>query len=33
MNDLIPKHGGFRNLRSFQVAQKVYDGTVIFCNR
>lgn len=31
--DLIPKHGGFRKLRSFQVAQQVYDATVIFCNR
>jgi restriction system protein len=33
MTDLIPKHGGFRKLRSFQTAQKVYDGTVIFCNK
>ncbi len=33
MTDLFPKHGGFRNLRSFQVAQQVYDATVIFCNR
>lgn len=33
MSDLIPKHGGFRKLRSFQTAQKVYDGTVIFCNK
>lgn len=32
-NDLIPKHGGFRNLRSFQTAQLVYDGTVFFCNK
>lgn len=31
--DLIPKHVGFRKLRSFQVAQQVYDATVIFCNR
>jgi len=31
--DLIPPHGGFRKLRSFQCAQVVYDGTVIFCNR
>ena len=30
---LIPPHGGFRKLRSFQCAQVVYDGTVIFCNR
>lgn len=33
MTDLIPKHGGFRKLRSFQCAQGVYDGTVVFCNR
>lgn len=29
----IPKHGGFRKLRSFQAAQLAYDGTVIFCDR
>jgi restriction system protein len=31
--NLIPPHGGFRKLRSFQCAQIVYDGTVIFCDR
>ena len=30
---LIPEHGGYRKLRSFQVAQLVYDVTVRFCNR
>lgn len=30
---LIPKHGGFRNLKSFQVAQLLYDVTVRFCDR
>ncbi|MDX9786194.1 MAG: four helix bundle suffix domain-containing protein [Desulfobacterales bacterium] len=30
---LIPKHGGYRNLKSFQVSQLVYDLTVRFCNR
>jgi len=30
---LIPKHGGYRKLKSFQVAQLVYDVTVRFCNR
>ncbi len=30
---LIPVHGGYRRLRSFQTAQFAYDGTVIFCNR
>ena len=29
----IPRHGGFRKLRSFQTAQLAYDGTVIFCDR
>ncbi len=32
-HNLIPKHGGYRKLRSFQAAQLVYDGTVIFCDR
>ena len=30
---LIPPHGGYRRLRSFQCAQLVYDATVVFCNR
>ena len=30
---LLPKHGGYRKLRSFQTAQLVFDGTVIFCDR
>jgi hypothetical protein len=30
---LIPKHGGYRNLKSFQIAQLVYDMTVRFCDR
>jgi four helix bundle suffix protein len=30
---LIPKHGGYRNLKSFQVAQLAYDVTVRFCDR
>ncbi len=30
---LIPKHGGYRKLKSFQVAQLVYDTTVRFCDR
>jgi len=32
-SDLIPPHGGYRKLRSFQSAQIVYDSTVVFCNR
>ncbi len=30
---LIPKHGGYRKLRSFQTAQLIYDVTVHFCGR
>ena len=33
MSDLIPKHGGYRKLKSFQVAQLVYDLTVRFCDK
>src|SRR5476649_2376436 len=30
---LIPKHGGYRKLKSFQVARLVYDVTKRFCDR
>ncbi len=30
---IIPVHGGYRKLKSFQVAQLVYDLTVRFCDR
>ena len=30
---LIPPHGGYRNLRSYQTAEMVYDATVAFCDR
>jgi len=30
---LIPQHGGYRKLKSFQLAQLVYDVTVRFCER
>src|SRR5260370_16148222 len=30
---LIPKHGGYRTLKSFQSAQLVYDVSVRFCDR
>lgn len=33
MSDLIPKHGGYRKLKSFQVSQLVYDVTVRFCDK
>lgn len=29
---LLPKHGGYRKLKSFQLAQLVYDITVRFCD-
>jgi len=30
---LIPPHGGYKNLKSFQTAEIVYDATVAFCDR
>ena len=30
---LIPKHGGYRNLKSFQVTEVVYDLTARFCEK
>ena len=30
---LIPKHGGYRKLKSFQVAELAYDLTVRFCDK
>ena len=30
---LIPPHGGYRELKSFQQAELVYDSTVKFCDR
>jgi restriction system protein len=32
-NKLIPSHGGYRGLKSFQHAELVYDATVDFCDR
>src|SRR5207237_3511908 len=29
---LLP-HGGYRKLRSYKVAEAVYDATVVFCRR
>jgi restriction system protein len=31
--DLIPPHGGYRKLKSYQSAEIVYDATVVFCDR
>jgi four helix bundle suffix protein len=33
MSDLIPKHGGYRKLKSFQLAQLAHDVTVRFVER
>jgi four helix bundle suffix protein len=33
MNRLIAAHGGYRELKSFQSAELVYDATVKFCDR
>lgn len=33
MSELIPRHGGYRKLKSFQVSQQVYDITVRFCEK
>ena len=30
---ILPKHGGYRRLRSFQAARLVFDATVVFCER
>lgn len=32
-NGFIPKHGGYRNLISYQKAEIIYDGTVYFTRR
>jgi four helix bundle suffix protein len=32
-SSLIPKHGGFRELKSYRSAEIVYDATVVFCDR
>ncbi len=30
---VIPAHGGYRQLKSYQVAEIIYDATVAFCAR
>ncbi|AQQ71961.1 four helix bundle protein [Limihaloglobus sulfuriphilus] len=30
---IIPRHGGYRKLKSFQVSRLVYDITVRFCEK
>jgi restriction system protein len=31
--ELIPPHGGYCNLKSYQTPEIVYDATVAFCDR
>src|SRR5262245_57435711 len=33
MAQIIPPHGGYQQLKSFQHAELVYDATVKFCER
>lgn len=33
MTELIPKHGGYKNLKSFQTTEIIYDLIVEFCRR
>jgi four helix bundle protein len=33
LDPLLPKHGGYRKLKSFRLAQLIYDVTVRFCER
>ncbi|HEX5036004.1 MAG TPA: four helix bundle suffix domain-containing protein [bacterium] len=33
MTELIPSHGGYRNLKSYQTAEIIYDATLRFCDR
>jgi len=33
MAGLIPAHGGYQNLKSYQTAQIIHDATVAFCDR
>ena len=30
---IIPPHGGYRDLKSYQMSEIVYDATVAFCDR
>ncbi len=30
---LIPPHGGYRALKSYQMAEIIYDATLVFCER
>lgn len=30
---MIPPHGGYQDLQSYQMSEIVYDGTAVFCDR
>ena len=32
-NGLLEPHGGYRNLKSYQTTEIIYDATVVFCGR
>jgi len=32
-NNLIPPHGGYKNLEAYKMAVIIYDATLAFCNR
>lgn len=29
---IIPPHGGYRKLKSYQTTEIIYDATVVFCD-
>jgi restriction system protein len=31
--ELLPFHGGYRDLKSYQMAEIVHDATAVFCDR
>jgi restriction system protein len=33
MTGIIPPHGGYGDLKSYQTAEIIYDATVVFCDR
>ena len=33
VEDPLLPHGGYRKLRSYVIAEAVYDATVVFCRR
>jgi restriction system protein len=33
LDPLIPPHGGYRDLKSYQMAEIVHDATVVFFGR